>query len=68
MFTLNRTRMCIYIYVYIYIERERSMYTMDIHGIYRDLYIYHVQETEKQQKKKRHIYDFSFYVGREKGI
>ena len=30
---------------------EISIYTMDIYGIYRDLYIYHVQEAEKQEKR-----------------
>ena len=47
---------------------EISIYTLDIHGTYRDLNIYHVQETEKQQKQQHEKHDFSFYAKREKGI
>ena len=41
---------------------ENSIYTMDIHGVYRDLYIYHVQETEKQQKRNEKSMIFRFML------
>ena len=41
---------------------EISVYTMGIHGIYRDLYIYHVQETEKQQKRNETSVIFRFML------